>query len=275
MTHSAGVPFATGPEARPEADERQRVRPRDARQPANHLPAGHGARLPRADVGTADPRDRLGRHRQGHPRHPRRRDPQPARLPLDQLRRCAARCSAGRAQPCHRQAAARTDRGGLQAGDRRHDAPDHPVHQHAAVPHQRGAVVQHRLDRQRAVPLRRDAAPRRRTRRRAGDAAGDAARRDDAGPTPAPRHRDRPDADALGHRIHVGVQAVRPVRAQRPRRVRPHRPGRHRGLGRSRARALRSAWSAAASRAATARPSAIRRCSTPSPPPSRERASIF
>jgi CubicO group peptidase (beta-lactamase class C family) len=49
------------------------------------------------------------------------------------------------------------DRGGLQAGGGRHDTPDHPVHQHPAVPHQRGAVVQHRLHCRRAVPVRRTA----------------------------------------------------------------------------------------------------------------------
>ena len=67
-------------------------------------------------------------------------------------------------------------------------------------------------------------------------APGDAARRDDAGPAAAPRHRDGADADALGYRIHVGLQAVRAVRPQRARRVRPHRPGRHRRVGRPRAR---------------------------------------
>jgi CubicO group peptidase (beta-lactamase class C family) len=42
----------------------------------------------------------------------------------------------------------------------------------------------------------------------------------------------QPDAHALGHRIHVGLQAIRAIRPQRARGVRPHRPGRHRHLGR-------------------------------------------
>ncbi len=49
-----------------------------------------------------------------HPRYPRRADPRSAGLPLDQLRCCGPRCSAGGAQPRHRQAAARPDRQGVQ-----------------------------------------------------------------------------------------------------------------------------------------------------------------
>ena len=44
---------------------------------------------------------------------------------------------AGRTQPRHRQATARPDRGVVPQGDRRHGSPDHPGHQHAAVPHHR------------------------------------------------------------------------------------------------------------------------------------------
>ena len=100
------------------------------------------------------------------------------------------------------------------------------------VPHRRGAVVQHRLDRRRAVPVRRDPAPRRRTRRRAHHAARNAARRDEGVPEAAAGSRDRTGAAALGHRIHARVHAVRAVRAQCACRVRPHRAGEHRGLGR-------------------------------------------
>ena len=102
--------------AGPQADERQRVRPRASSASCKpiHRP-GLDAHLPRADVGPADPRDRLGRHRAQHPRHPGRRDPRPARLPVDELRCGRTGCAAGGAQPRHRQAAARADRQGVQA----------------------------------------------------------------------------------------------------------------------------------------------------------------
>ena len=60
MTHSAGVPFATGPAAEPRPDGRQRVRPPHARRAQTDLPARSGAHLPRGDVGSAGTRDRLG-----------------------------------------------------------------------------------------------------------------------------------------------------------------------------------------------------------------------
>ena len=72
MTHSAGMPFHTGPAAGPQAHGRQRVHPREARRAEADLPAGTGAHLPRADVGPAGPRDRLGRHGQEHSRDPGR-----------------------------------------------------------------------------------------------------------------------------------------------------------------------------------------------------------
>ena len=86
MTHSAGVPFPTGPRAGPQTGGRPRVRAGTARQAAAAVSARPGAHLPRADLGPADARDRLCRHRQGHPRDPGHRDPRPAGLPLDQLR---------------------------------------------------------------------------------------------------------------------------------------------------------------------------------------------
>ena len=59
-------------------------------------------------------------------------------------------------------------------------------------------------------------ASRRRTRRGADHEARDPARRDHAGPAAAPGHRDGADAVALGHRIHVGLQAIRAVRSNAP-----------------------------------------------------------
>ena len=63
MTHSAGVPFATGPRPDLEPDGRHRVRPPEARRTEADSPARPGAHLPRRDVGPAGARDRLGRHR--------------------------------------------------------------------------------------------------------------------------------------------------------------------------------------------------------------------
>ena len=152
-----------------------------------------------------------------------------------------SRRPAGGAESRDGQAVAGADRGGVPHRGRRHDAPDHPVLEHAAVPHRRGAVVQHRLDRRRAVPLRRDPAPRRRTRRGAHHAARDPARRDEGVPAAAAGSRDRTGAAALGHRIHAGLQAVRAVRAQCARRVRPHRAGRTSRSGRTPSAGSRSA----------------------------------
>ncbi len=55
-------------------------------------------------------------------------------------------------------------------------------------------------------------------------------------PPVAAGFRGGPDAGPLGHRLHAGHQPVRTVRAQRARRVRPPRPGQHRDLGRPGAR---------------------------------------
>ena len=148
-----------------------------------------------------------------------------------------AGCAAGGAQPCDRQAVARADRRGVPHGGRRNAAPDHPVHQHAPVPHRCGAVVQHRLDRR--FELSRFAE----ILRRGGELDGvrvlqpetlRAATRQC--PPTAPGSRDGADAAALGHRIHARVEPVRAVRAQCTGGVRPHRVGRHRGVGRPVAR---------------------------------------
>ena len=77
----------------------------------------------------------------------------------------------------------------------------------------------------------------RRTRRRARHAARNSASRSEGMPAVATRCRGRACAAALGDRVHVGVDALRAVRAQRTRRIRPHRIDQHRGLGRPRARA--------------------------------------
>ena len=63
ITHSAGVPFPTGPKAGPQAGRRSRVRARTAQQPAAAVPAGARAHLPRTDLGPADARNRLRRNR--------------------------------------------------------------------------------------------------------------------------------------------------------------------------------------------------------------------
>ena len=151
---------------------RPRVRPAAARRAAAAVPAGVGAHLPRADLGSADARNRLRGHRQRHSRNPGHRDPRPARLPVDQLRRRQAGRPPGRAQPRHRTPVAAGDRRDLPQGDRRNRARDHPVHQHPGVPDHRDPVVEHRVDGERAVALRRNLAARRRTRRRAGHEPG-------------------------------------------------------------------------------------------------------
>ena len=64
MTHSAGVPFATGP--RPDLkrmDDSEYAREMLGNLKPIYRP-GTGAHLPRADMGSAGARDRLGRHRQ-------------------------------------------------------------------------------------------------------------------------------------------------------------------------------------------------------------------
>ena len=71
------------------------------------------------------------------------------------------RRAAGGAEPQHRQAAARADRTGVQDSGRRHYGRDHPVLEHAAVPDRRGAVIQPRLHRRRDVAVRRNSAARR------------------------------------------------------------------------------------------------------------------
>ncbi len=158
MTHSAGVPFATGPRPNLEPDGRHRVRPPKARRAEADSPARPGAHLPRGDVGSAGARDRLGRNRQEHPRDPGHRDSRSARVPVDELRCRRAGRAAGGAESHHRKAAARADREGLQDGRRRHHGRDHPVLEHAAVPHRHRAVVQPRLDGRRDVAVRRDPA---------------------------------------------------------------------------------------------------------------------
>ena len=185
---------------------------------------GSGAHLPRADVGPAGPRDRLGRHRQEHPRRswpPRSSTRSASGGPITALRKqdvplVAPSHATGKPLPAP---IAR----GVPARGRRHDAPDHPVLEHAAVPHQRGAVVEHRVDRRRTVPVRRDPAPRRRTRRRAGHAARNPARRDagsagGCGPTSRPgwcRCAGVPDT-CWGPRGSGRSGAMRPPRSATP-----------------------------------------------------------
>ena len=75
----------------------------------------------------------------------------------------------------------------------------------------------------------------------------------------APRRGHRSGAAALGHRIHAGLQQIRPVRPRRARRLRPHRPESTSRCGPTPSVAWLPVSSAAASRAAIARPSVIRR----------------
>ena len=241
MTHSAGVPFATGP--RPNLDrmdDTEYARRKLGELKPIHRPGlvhiYHGVTwgpLVREIVSAATGksiREILAD-----------RDPRPARLPLDEFRcRRAGRAARG-AEPCHRQAAARADREGVQDGRRRHHGRDHPVLEHAAVPHRHRAVVQPGVDGRRDVAVRRDPGARRRTRRCSGDAAGDPAGGDQGVQAPAARHRRRIRAPPLGHRLHAREQAVRAVRPQFARRVRQHGPDEHRGVGRPRARACRRA----------------------------------
>ena len=64
-------------------------------------------------------------------------------------------------------------------------------------------------------PVRRDPAPRRRTRRRAGAAARNPARRDEGRRGGCAPTSHRAGAAALGYRIHAGLQEVRSVRPRR------------------------------------------------------------
>ena len=100
-------------------------------------------------------------------------------------------------------------------GDRRDASPDHPAHQHTDVPHHRRPVVQHHLERRRDVAVRRNMAPRRRTRRCPGDEPGNTARRGAPKSAAATGFRDGPAAGPLGHRFPAGHrQKFGPVRPQ-------------------------------------------------------------
>ena len=138
-----GRPIRHRPAAEPRPHGRHRIRAPQARRAEADTPARPGAHLPRGDVGSAGTRNRFGRNGKEHPRNPRHRDSRPARLPMDELRCRRAGCAAGGAEPRHRQTAARADREGVQDGGRRHHGRDHPVLEHAAVPHRHRAVVQH------------------------------------------------------------------------------------------------------------------------------------
>ena len=243
MTHSAGVPFATGPRPdlkRMNDSEYAREQARRAASPSTDpglMHIYHGLTwgpLIREIVSAA-----TGRR---HPRHPGRRDPRPARASAGRITVWPTGCAAGRAQPRHRQAAARADRG-------RASAPPSAAPMQQIIPFsntplfltERDPVVEHRLDRRRAVPVRRDPAPRWRTRRRAGHAAGDAAR-----PRSPRRRRLRPDvATGLmpmrwGTGYMLGSKRFGPFGRNAPGRLRPHRADQHRDLGRPASAGCRS-----------------------------------
>ena len=67
-------------------------------------------------------------------------------------------------------------------------------------------------------------------------AAGDPARGDDRMPSVTPGYRGRACTAPLGHRVHARVEAVRAVRAQCACGIRQYRSDQHRGLGRPGAR---------------------------------------
>ena len=129
--------------------------------------------------------------------------------------------SAGRTQPPHRSAAAGPDRGGFPQGDRRHAPPDDPDHQHAVVPQDRHPLVEHDLERRRDVALRRNMAPRRRTRRCQGDEPGNATRCGQAGPSATTGHRDRACCQPAGAPASSSAQrdSARSVATHRRRSV--------------------------------------------------------
>ena len=110
MTHSAGVPFATGPKP----DLKRMNDSEYAREMLGNLrpiyPPGLVHIYHALTWGPLDPRDRVRGDGPRHPRDPGHRDPRPARIPVDELRCCTTRCSAGRTQPPDRQATVRGDR---------------------------------------------------------------------------------------------------------------------------------------------------------------------
>ena len=84
----------------------------------------------------------------------------------------------------------------------------------------------------RVVAVRRNMAPRRRTRRRQGDQPRRPCAARCGSAAVAARRRGRADARPLGHRLHARHGAVRAVRAPRAGGVRQPGPGQHRDLGR-------------------------------------------
>lgn len=124
-------------------------------------------------------------------------------VPVDQLRRAAGRGRPGGTQPRHGQAVARTHRRGVPRRGGRHARPDHPAEQHAAVPHEHRAVVEHGVQRRRAVTLRRDPEARWRIGRREDSASGNPSGGDGSVPPDTPGCGDWPQTDALGHRLHA------------------------------------------------------------------------
>ena len=95
-------------------------------------------------------------------------------------------------------------------------APDHPLQQHARVPHRRRAVVEYGVQCRRAVPVCRDPAPRRRTRWRSRHEAGDLENRDGTGQAPSPRRRDGVDAVRWGTGYMLGSKRFGPFGRDEP-----------------------------------------------------------
>ena len=267
MTHSAGVPFATGP--RPDLkrmDDSEYAREMLGNLKPIYRPGlvhiYHGA-----DVGPAGARDRLGRHRQEHPRDPGHRDPRSARLPVDELRRCGSttsrwwRRATRPASRCPRRSRRRSS---TAVGGTMHQIipfSNTPQFLTGVVPSSNTVSTADELSRFAEIL------------RRGGELDGVRVMQPET-LRAATREcrRLRPDlATGLaplrwGTGYMLGSNAVRAVRAQCACGVRPHRPDQHRGLGRPGTRARRRASSAAASRAVTVRPTAIPPCWTASPP---------
>ena len=227
MTHSAGVPFATGP--RP--DLKRMNDSEYAREMLGNLRpiyrpglvhiyhALTWGPLVREIVSAAAGKNIRDILADG--------DPRPARLPVDELRRGARPTSrwsrrampTGKPLPAPIAAAFRTAVGGTM----------HQIIPYSNTPQFLTGVVPSSNTVSTADELSRFAE----ILRRGGELDGvrimrpeTLLRGDEGVPAAATRHRDRAGAAALGHRIHAGVQAVRAVRAQRARRVRPHRVGR-------------------------------------------------
>ena len=190
-------------------------------------------------------------------------DPRSARLPVDELRCGRSRSAAGRAPATPPESRCLHRLRGRSSWRSAEPCTDNSVHQHPGVPDQCGAVVEHRLQRRRAVPICRNPLPR-------GELDGLRIMRPEtlaAATAPArrlrARYRHRLDADALGHRYMLGSKAFGPSAENAVDAFRAHRAGRYcRGADPS--RRLSAAVVSSGKPAGTPRRIATRTCSTAS-----------